>query len=161
MAIVEEKRGEVLDTLRKIINGNDRFDHDAGWRAFSHWADTSCAPELRKIVSESKVHRKNALAALLDLGIAEDAALLIEHIKDLPHGATQKFAKFGTSVESLVLQQLTKVDNVFQQTELFEILKTVGTEESIKHFEEHKSTMDQILALRWEMTIQRIRMRMK
>ncbi|MFN9413321.1 MAG: S1C family serine protease [Pirellula sp.] len=161
VAIVEEKRGEVLSSLRKIINGKDRFDHDAGWRAFSHWADTSCAPELRKIVNESKVHRKNALAALLDLGIAEDAVLLIEHIEDLPHGAAKKFAKFGPSVESLVLQQLTKVDNVFQQRDLLEILETIGTEDSIKHFEQKRSSMDRSLALRWEITIQRIRMRTK
>ena len=161
VAVVEEKRGEVLNSLRKIINGKDRFDHDEGWRAYSHWADANCAEELRKIVSESKVHRKNALAVLLDLGIAEDAALLIDHIEDLPHGAANKLAKLGPSVESLVLQQLSKIDNVFQQRDLLEILETIGTEESIQHFEQRKSSMDRHLAQRWEITIQRIRMRRK
>ena len=107
------------------------------------------------------MHRKNALAVLLDLGIAEDAALLIDHIEDLPHGAANKLAKLGPSVESLVLQQLSKIDNVFQQRDLLEILETIGTEESIQHFEQRKSSMDRHLAQRWEITIQRIRMRRK
>jgi hypothetical protein len=161
VAVVENKRGDVLTSLRMIISGKDRFVHDEGWRAYSHWADSKCAEELRRIVSKSKEHRKNALAALLDLGLADDATLLIENIEDLPHGAANKLTKLGPGVESIVLQQLTKTDNVFQQSDLLRMLETIGTEESIKHFEQQKSSMDRSLALRWEVTIQRIRSRTK
>jgi S1-C subfamily serine protease len=156
IAVVEEKREEVLNVLRKIISAKDRAYHDVGWDAYLHWANSKCAEELRRIVGKSKEHRKNALAVLMRLGLEEDAALLIEHMKDLPFGESGDLKKFGPRIEPLVLKRLTEVDDIFEQSDLLRLLEAVGTKESIQYLEKAKASVDRRTASRWEVTLHRL-----
>ncbi len=156
VAIVDAKRNAVLQSLRAIIAGKSRILHDAGWKAYQHWMDSSCAPELRRIIAKSNVHRKGAINALAQLKLEEDANLFAEYFSLLSTTSRDNLKNLGPKWELAVLQSLTDESDDFKRYDLLRLLGDIGTEVSVKRLSELKANEEMGFQMRVDSAIRDI-----
>lgn len=126
----DARREEVIDAAKGSIAGTNHQLHDAAWSIYRRWMDASNAPELRRVLAKSRLHRQNARMALFDLALEEDVPLMLEHVITLSGRQMRKLKQHGSQIETLVIDAFENTNDEKTQVKLLDIIQLVATPES-------------------------------
>ncbi len=160
IALVGEKRRDVLKSVLAVIEDKEGVLHSQGWNAYRHWMDSSCASDLRQLINKRRMRDRSALEALAQLKLVEDVPLLLENISALSINAKKLIVSFGPEIESIVVERLHSEKDTFGRIYLLDILSDIGTEQSILSLSDLNVENDRVFSVRVDATIRAIQRRL-
>jgi hypothetical protein len=163
VAVVEAKRGEVLQLLRERLK-NVRAADSETLTAFSRWADDSCVDELVRMLDEDHVRSMAGEAIIQRLAVRRDPAMIDVFIKCLDNGMCKRAAKvgliaIGEPAEGPVLKALANSNDEFQKLTYFEVLGSIGGEQTVAALEAMLDAASPVRKFRAKETLEAIRRR--
>jgi hypothetical protein len=148
IAIVEEKRTEVLKIARNHMKNSNAFVKKAATGAFCRWAAAEHSDELKKILADTEPDAMEAkpIAAktLAKMAKPEDYPTLIMAMTD--HGVRSQLKgaliEIGPPIEEPIMKSFPQFTDVSAKNDLLEVLKKVGTEKSVDFLEKLATSND-------------------
>ena len=148
IAIIEEKRVDVLKIARNHMKNSNGFVKKGATEAFCHWATAEDAEELKKVLADSDglMHdaKRVAVRTLTRIAKPEDYPTLIMSMTDHTVRAQLKEALIavGPPIEEAILKTFPQITDASAKKDLLEILKTAGTEKSVDFLEKLAASND-------------------
>ncbi len=148
IAIVEEKRDDVIKVAKNHMKNSNGFVKKSATEAFCHWATAMNIKELKDVLSDSDglMHdaKRRAIRTLARVGSKDDYPTIIMSITDFAvrTDVKESLISIGAPVEPAVLESIEKIGDSSARNELFEVLKKIGTEKSVSLLEKLASSND-------------------
>jgi hypothetical protein len=147
-AAPNDQRAEVAEGLEKLLGDIDHFARLAAIEALGTWGTQETVPLLiQKLSDEDPFTRKAAILALGKLNDPRAAAPITQLLPDFLYrgDASQALQRLGSAAEKPVLALLNQED-VALRVEVCNILKAVGTQDSVKHLEETAKAVNPLVS---------------
>ncbi len=148
IAIVEEKRDEVLKIARNHMKNSNGFVKKGATEAFCRWATAEHSEELKKVLADSDglMHeaKKVAVKTLAKIAKPEDYPTLIMSMTDhvVRSDLKEALISIGTPIEEPVMKSFPQITDASARNDLLEVLKKVGTEKSVDFLEKLATSND-------------------
>lgn len=148
IAVVEDKRDEVLKIARNHMKNSNGFVKKGATEAFCRWATAEHSEELRKVLADSDglMHeaKKVAVKTLAKNAKPEDYPTLIMSMTDHVVRGSLKDAliSIGAPVEEPVMKSFPQITDASARNDLLEVLKKVGTEKCVDFLEKLATSND-------------------
>ena len=142
IAVVEEKRSEILRIVRNHMKNTDGFVRKSATEAFCHWATKSDADELAQIVTGNDgllfEARKTALQTLGQFKDPKYMPTLIQATKEssLRDAAKDALIAFGPESEQAIIEGFGSLSDFSAQSACLDVIKKIGTEKSVPFLEQ-------------------------
>jgi hypothetical protein len=148
IAIVEEKRADVIRLATNHMKNSNGFVKKSATEAFCHWAAAEHAEELRKVLTDSDglMHeaKKRAVRTLAKIAKPADYPALIMSVTDsvVRNDVKEALIAIGPAIEKPILENFAKIGDSASKNELLEVLKKVGTEACVDMLEKLATSND-------------------
>ena len=148
IAIVEEKRADVIRLATNHMKNSNGFVKKSATEAFCHWATAEHAEELRKVLTDSDglMHeaKKRAVRTLAKIAKPADYPALIMSVTDsvVRNDVKEALIAIGPAIEKPILENFAKIGDSASKNELLEVLKKVGTEACVDMLEKLATSND-------------------
>ena len=148
IAIVEEKRADVIRLATNHMKNSNGFVKKSATEAFCHWAAAEHAEELRKVLTDSDglMHeaKKRAVRTLAKIAKPADYPALIMSVTDsvVRNDVKEALIAIGPAIEKPILENFSKIGDSASKNELLEVLKKVGTEACVEMLEKLATSND-------------------
>ena len=148
IAIVEEKRADVIRLATNHMKNSNGFVKKSATEAFCHWATAEHAEELRKVLTDSDglMHeaKKRAVRTLAKIAKPADYPALIMSVTDsvVRNDVKEALIAIGPAIEKPILENFSKIGDSASKNELLEVLKKVGTEACVDMLEKLATSND-------------------
>ena len=148
IAIVEEKRAEVLRVTKNHMKNSNGFVKKSAAEAFCHWATAEQIDELKKVLADSDglMHeaKRRAINTLAKIAKPADYPMLIMSTTDnvVRRDVKEALIAIGAPIEQPILENFDKITDGQAKNELLEVLKKVGTEKSVAFLEKLATSND-------------------
>ncbi len=160
IAIVESQRERVLRQMRIEIQRKNSPLTSLAWAVYMHWADESCAPELRRIVAGGTKARVFALKALGGLHLEEDIPLVISNLDDFQNDPA-RLVGYGEQFELALCKAFQEADGHRRKFVFTPIMRDVGTEFTVGKLKEMRAAADRDLVVDIEQIVWQIESNLK
>jgi HEAT repeat protein len=138
-----ERRDEVARALAQMLTDSDRWARRSAAQALGNWGTKESTPALVALLSSDDVQsRWAAIKSLGQLQATDAAAPLAERLTVLADRskAAEALESLGTAAEPAVIKLLGHTD-VFTRLEAVQVLKVIGTKESLQPLEALKGDL--------------------
>ena len=148
IAIVEDKRNEVLKIARNHMKNSNGFVKKGATEAFCRWATAEHSEELKKVLADSDglMHdaKRVAVKTLATIAKPDDYPTLIMSMTDHVVRSQLKDAliEVGPPIEEPILKTWPQITDASARNDLLEILRKVGTEKSVDFLEKLATSND-------------------
>jgi serine protease Do len=142
IAVVEEKRSEILRIVKNHMKNTDGFVRKSATEAFCHWATKSDADELAELVTGKDgllfEARKTALQTLGQFKDPKYIPTLIQATKEgsLRDAAKDALIAFGPEAEQAIIEGFGGLQDSTAQSACLDVIKKIGTEKSVPFLEQ-------------------------
>jgi serine protease Do len=166
IAVVEEKRSEILRIVKNHMKNTDGFVRKSATEAFCHWATKSDADELAQIVTGNDGllfdARKTALQSLGQFKDPKYMPTLIQATKEgsLRDAAKDALIAFGPASEQAIIEGFGSLQDFTAQSACLDVIKKIGTEKSVPFLEELTSGGNGLVKHHAEQALNAIRARL-
>jgi hypothetical protein len=166
VAVVEAKRVEVLNTASIHMQNDNAAIKKAATQVFCQWATESEKEKLLIILQsdDSLLYeaKKKALASLKSFIAPEDLPVLIDAMSDLSVRieVKNKLIAMGSQVEAPIMEGFPKINDSLLKITYLEILRKVGTRDSIDFLEGLTRSNDLAIKLNAQQALDAIRSRL-
>jgi len=148
IAVVEDKRAEVLRLLKNHMKNSNGFVKKSATEAFCHWATVEHIEELKQVLSDSDglMHeaKKEAVRTLGGFAKPADYQMLVTLTSDSVVRSTVKetLISIGPPIEKTILDNFEKITDGLARNDLLEVLKKVGSEKCVDFLEKLATSND-------------------
>ncbi len=148
IAIVEDKRNEVLKIARNHMKNSNGFVKKGATEAFCRWATAEHADELKKVLADSDglMHdaKRVAVKTLAKIAKPEDYPTLIMSMTDhvVRGDLKEALIAIGAPIEEPIMKTFPQISDASARNDLLEVLKKVGTEKSVDFLEKLATSND-------------------
>lgn len=148
LAIVEDKRDEVLKIARNHMKNSNGFVKKGATEAFCRWATEEHTDELKKVLADSDglMHdaKKVAVKTLAKNAKPEDYPTLIMSMTDhvVRGDLKEALITVGAPIEEPIIKTFPQITDDSARNDLLEVLKKVGTEKSVDFLEKLATSND-------------------
>jgi S1-C subfamily serine protease len=148
IAIVEDKRDEVLKIARNHMKNSNGFVKKGATEAFCRWATAEHSEELKKVLADSDglMHdaKKVAVKTLAKNAKPEDYPTLIMSMTDhvVRGDLKEALISIGAPIEEPVMKSFPQITDASARNDLLEVLKKVGTEKCVDFLEKLATSND-------------------
>jgi S1-C subfamily serine protease len=148
IAIVEDKRDEVLKIARNHMKNSNGFVKKGATEAFCRWATAEHSEELKKVLADSDglMHdaKKVAVKTLAKIAKPEDYPTLIMSMTDhvVRGDLKEALIAIGAPIEEPIMKTFPQITDASARNDLLEVLKKVGTEKSVDFLEKLATSND-------------------
>ena len=148
IAIVEDKRDEVLKIARNHMKNSNGFVKKGATEAFCRWATAEHSEELKKVLADSDglMHdaKRVAVKTLAQIARPEDYPALIMSMTDhvVRGDLKEALIAIGAPIEEPIMKTFPQITDASARNDLLEVLKKVGTEKSVDFLEKLATSND-------------------
>ena len=148
IAIVEDKRDEVLKIARNHMKNSNGFVKKGATEAFCRWATAEHSEELKKVLADSDglMHdaKRVAVKTLAQIAKPEDYPTLIMSMTDhvVRGDLKEALIAIGAPIEEPIMKTFPQITDASARNDLLEVLKKVGTEKSVDFLEKLATSND-------------------
>ena len=148
IAIVEDKRDEVLKIARNHMKNSNGFVKKGATEAFCRWATAEHSEELKKVLADSDglMHdaKRVAVKTLAQIARPEDYPALIMSMTDhvVRGDLKEALIAIGAPIEEPIMKTFPQITDASARNDLLEALKKVGTEKSVDFLEKLATSND-------------------
>ena len=166
IAIVEEKRTEVVKVARNHMKNSDAFVKQSAAKAFCRWASTGDAEDLKKILADPDggMNEAKLIASrtLVKISKPEDYPPLIMSMTDsvIREELKEAMIALGAPIEEPILKAFPQMTDPTIKNALLEVLKKVGTEKSVDFLEKLATSNDSAVKRNAQQALDAIRARL-
>jgi HEAT repeat protein len=166
IAIVEEKRTEVVKVARNHMKNSDPSVKQSAAKAFCRWASTGDAEDLKKILADPDAGMDEAKLiasrTLVKISKPEDYPPLIMSMTDsvIREELKEAMIALGAPIEEPILKAFPQMTDPTIKNALLEVLKKVGTEKSVDFLEKLATSNDSAVKRNAQQALDAIRARL-
>lgn len=166
IAVVEEKRSEVIRVAKNHMKNSNGFVKKSATEAFCHWATAEHVDELKKVLSDSDglMHdaKRKAVRTYAKFAKPADYPVLIMSVTDfvVRNDVRDALIEIGPPIEKPILDNFDKISDSSAKNELLEVLKKIGTKECEDFLEKLATSNDFSVKSRAQQALDGVRSRL-
>ena len=166
IAVVEDKRDDVLRVARNHMKNSNGFVKKSASEAFCNWASKEHLSDLKKVLEDTdglmQDAKRRAVRTMARLGSADIYPDLIMAMSDsvVRDEVKQALIDVGAAVEPAILETFDKLSDGWAKRELLEVLKKVGTMKCESFLEKQATSNDASLRNNAQQALDAVRSRL-